>query len=62
MMILFNNSSGEFGANARFAFFGNGNNVNCVLHGKRSDGDGNGDGDGSEGLVYGPWRPVALEA
>ena len=28
-MILFNNGSGEFGANSAFAFFGNGNNVDC---------------------------------
>lgn len=34
MMILFNNGSGELGANPAFAFLADGENVNC-LHGKR---------------------------
>jgi hypothetical protein len=32
VMILFNNGSGELSANARFAFFGDGNNVDCTNH------------------------------
>jgi len=32
-MILFNNGNGELSANAAFAFFADGENVNSVLHG-----------------------------